>query len=107
MSWKEEKALKLFEEQEGLCWICEQPMLKPNFYKSPNRWMANIDHLVEKRKEGDHSHRPIKVAHMICNSSRHHLPVEDPKIIEHIAWMKKRFSNQKWWNGVLKNVERI
>ena len=87
---------KLFLEQNGLCWICNQPMFPPRKRKNnltyTNGFETTIDHLDEKNSTNGKKRR-IKAAHAKCNSIRHHLPLQDEKIILHIEILKKKFSN--------------
>lgn len=90
ISLKKKKTLKLYEEQNGLCWICGMPMLLPKATetKAPNRWEANLDHIGKKNGEK----RQIKASHAWCNSSRKHNDLKE--INDQIDYVRRKFSNR-------------
>lgn len=93
------KAIKLYEKQSGLCWICGYPMLPVNFEKrsrgrSSARWEVTVDHIGVK----DGSCRPKKAAHFACNSARHHDDVKD--IGEFLKGVTTKFQNENWVKSI-------
>lgn len=44
---KRRKIKKLFDEQNGFCWICNMPMIL-EFDKKPNNYHATLDHIIPK-----------------------------------------------------------
>jgi 5-methylcytosine-specific restriction endonuclease McrA len=55
------KKVRLFNEQNGICYLCEEMMTLED---------VSVDHVIPK-KYGGHS-GPQKAAHKICNSFRGH-----------------------------------
>jgi hypothetical protein len=104
---------RLFNQQNGLCWICGLPMHQPRQglqHEPPHAYAPTIDHLEPKRLEMSPSigisnkpqpkflfrlegkGRPTKAAHRICNNLRAHKPLDHPKIQNHIKMMHLKFA---------------
>lgn len=70
---REKLRRKLFEEQDGLCWLCNEPMtLERGDYENPNRRFASFDHVIPKHNGGTAYYTNLKLAHRSCNSIRGH-----------------------------------
>lgn len=72
---KRNRIKRLFNQQNGLCWICECQMIYPDHTKKPNKFTATIDHIIPVSLGGKFSDG-AKAAHHWCNSARGN---EDPK----------------------------
>jgi hypothetical protein len=99
MAWKPgakyRRTLRLFQKQNGVCWICGFPMQEPNQErrKSPGRWEANLDHLGQKCG----LKREIKAAHAGCNSARGHKTPDEMQ--DWLSFVKGKFMNAGWVKG--------
>ena len=101
MSSQKNKALKLWKQQNGICWICDRLMLPPDFNKArnPSAWTVTVDHIGEK----DGTQRLVKGAHQKCNSTRHHKDISE--ILPHIISIQKRFANPLFISSVFNTKE--
>jgi hypothetical protein len=94
---RKNRTIRLYKEQQGICWICSLPMFPPR--KNPKTrnihpFEATLDHLVPKHADGlKNTARPAKAAHAKCNSSRHHYPTTHPEVERHIQNMQNKFKN--------------
>jgi hypothetical protein len=61
-AWRENVSLDvLFERDAGMCWICEQAVLRDD---------ASADHVVPLAHGGLHEYANVRLAHVLCNSRR-------------------------------------
>jgi hypothetical protein len=91
---------RLYNRQNGMCWICGLPMHQPKQGKScqpPHAYAATIDHLEPKRLRLL-PNRPTKAAHRICNNLRGHMSIDDPKMQNHIKAMHLKFARSRLAN---------
>lgn len=61
--------LKLYAQQDGLCWICGRAMrvdVPPAYHPDS----ATLDHVVPKSKGGGNDRNNLKLAHRTCNMRR-------------------------------------
>jgi hypothetical protein len=105
---------RLFNRQNGLCWICGLPMHQPKQgkpYEPPHAYAPTIDHLEPKRLELSPNigisnkpkslfklegrSRPTKAAHRICNNLRGHKPIDHLKVRNHIKAIHLKFARSK------------
>lgn len=105
---KLEKLLVLFEKQNGLCWVCEFPMVKPlkahrGPFKGPSKWEANLDHVREGGKGGKCLAK--KAAHAGCNSARHHYGLDHLKVQRYIKGVKTKFSDKNFVSSIFSLTE--
>lgn len=92
------RIIRLYKKQNGLCWICNLPMLpppkNPSKINTPHAYEATIDHLAPKNIGLLRNlPRPTKAAHSTCNSIRHHYPITNPKVQRHIQRMQNKFES--------------
>lgn len=74
---REQLRRKLFDQQNGLCWLCGKPMvLTRKGSGMPGRTFASFDHVVPKANGGTTYHTNLKLAHRMCNSARNERPAE-------------------------------
>jgi hypothetical protein len=83
------KTIKLYVEQQGICWVCGLPMLPPikrDDNQVPHVFEATLDHLSPK----DGQPRGTKAAHRVCNNKRQHEDLDNYRVARFIASMHKR-----------------
>lgn len=68
---RDELRTRLFEQQAGLCHLCEKPMTleRRDRAKAPKDF-ATFDHLDPKSNGGTSYYTNLKLAHRRCNSER-------------------------------------
>lgn len=59
---------KLFEQQSGLCWICEKLMRKD--VRTHHDLYPTFDHVKERSLGGSSDEANLKLAHRVCNNRR-------------------------------------
>jgi hypothetical protein len=99
------RTLALYQQQDGLCWICNFPMLPPRENcRNPNRVEATLDHLA--RRNSGYSPtcpRPAKAAHKWCNNVRGH---NETVPSEHLRKMESLFGQASWFKTTFGAVKR-
>lgn len=70
---------KLFERDNGICWICGMVCDYSDKESNGNTIVAgnlypSIDHIVPLSQGGEHSWKNVKLAHRICNTVRFYSP---------------------------------
>lgn len=88
--------MKLWKDQAGICWICKRPMLPPEIEKvgqKMNKWSCNVDHIGPKEFG---KMRPVKGAHLNCNSARGHKTLGEGDMQNYIRSVHWRFADPKF-----------
>lgn len=83
------KRKRIFNEEYGLCWICNLPMSLPcGSFTISSKWDVTIDHIVPKSKLYINKQRPYRGAHRFCNEVRAHRPLDCRTMKKHIRNMQ-------------------
>ena len=81
-----------FDQQQGLCFICDEPMHREPYVKYDNPLGWNQDHLTPKKLGGIDGTSNIVLTHVKCNSRKgHELPTREDfrkfrKVFKRHAW---------------------
>ena len=68
MKLKQYKFQVLWKQQDGLCWLCDKPMLSPLGRKKKS---ASFDHVIPTSRGGSEGLiENLRLAHVGCNNKR-------------------------------------
>ena len=83
---------RLYDQQKGLCFICDEPMHPEPYVKFTNPHGWNLDHLTPRALGGVDRTANIVLTHVKCNSRKgHRHPTREEfrkyrKIFQRHAW---------------------
>ena len=63
---------RLFNQQVGLCCICDLPMLAVDYFDHMDSQYPTFEHLIPRSDGGGDTNRNVRLAHRHCNWARHH-----------------------------------
>ena len=61
------KLIKIWEHDKGICYICEEKVLKPGIGSSNQRDSPTIDHVIPRSKGGTNQIFNLRLSHKRCN----------------------------------------
>lgn len=79
---------RLFQQQNGLCHICGEPMtLERGRGSNVGRLFATFDHVLPHALGGTAHYTNIKLAHRKCNNARNERPLQEKSMADQMLMM--------------------